>query len=293
MDGQPHYLPDKGPTQSTRGQPEKPEGPIACGTPILRWAGSKRLLLPKLLEMAPRSFGRYIEPFCGSACFFLALNPRTSLLADLNHHLIATYRQIRRDPSAVSREMSGWRSSKKRYLALRASSPKRNTPQAAARFLYLNRFSFNGVYRENQNGRFNVPYGYGYRSGKLPKASSLQHFAKRLKTTALICSDFEHIVDRAKKSDFIYLDPPYHYGSSRNRGEYGKGAFTQDDFDRFVRAVKRASNRGAKILISYNKAHALQKKLKGWHLSYAPVRRSVSGFAKTRNQVREYLLRNY
>ena len=171
--------------------------------------------------------------------------------------------------------------------------PQTKHPAGGARFLYLNRFSFNGVYRENQNGRFNVPYGYGYRSGKLPKASSLQQFAERLKTTALICSDFEHIVDRAKKSDFIYLDPPYHYGSSRNRGEYGKGAFTQDDFDRFVRAVKRASNRGAKILISYNKAHALQKKLKGWHLYYAPVRRSVSGFAKTRNQVREYLLRNY
>ena len=131
--------------------------------PILRWAGSKRLLVPKLLSLAPKHFERYIEPFCGSACFFIALAPKKAILADLNPHLISTYSAIKDNPRKVSDHLKRWQVCKKQYLNLRKTAPTQRL-LSAGRFLYLNRLSFNGVYRENRKGEFNVPFG-GRRNG--------------------------------------------------------------------------------------------------------------------------------
>lgn len=259
--------------------------------PILRWAGSKRLMLPKLLSLAPTNYQRYIEPFCGSACYFLALKPKRAILADLNHQLISTYAEIKARPINVAQSMKDWTGTKEEYLYAR-SHPVLDPIASAGRFLFLNRYSFNGVYRENRKGEFNVPFG-GQRNGQLPTVQSLEAFASALSGAQLVCSDFENIINRAKAGDFLYLDPPYHYGTSRNRGEYGYGAFSSDDLGRFIEAVNRASQRGAQILISYNKAHALQRELQGWKLAYCTVRRSVAGFSASRHSIREYLLRNY
>jgi DNA adenine methylase len=260
-------------------------------SPVLRWAGSKRLLLPKLLQLAPVHFETYIEPFCGSACFFLALAPDSAVLSDLNPQLIATYSAIKDNSRIVAEHLGQWSTSKRQYLRLRSHVPSHRL-LAASRFVYLNRLSFNGVYRENLKGEFNVPYG-GTRNGTMPDRSALASFSKALKGAKLLCSDFERIVDRACAGDFVYLDPPYHYGNARNRGEYGVGAFSHDDIDRLINAVHRADKRGVSILLSYNKAHMLARRLKGWSLSYAETRRSVAGFANNRKTVREYFLRNY
>jgi DNA adenine methylase len=247
--------------------------------------------LPKLLALAPVEFKTYVEPFCGSACLFLALAPKSAVLSDLNPQLISTYSAIKDNPRSVSQYLARWSKSKRQYLELRSqSAPHRLL--AASRFLYLNRLSFNGVYRENLKGEFNVPYG-GKRNGTMPDRSALNSFSAALRSTKLMCSDFERVVDRAQKGDFVYLDPPYHYGSSRNRGEYGVGAFSHDDIDRLIQAVRRADKRGVAVLLSYNRAHMLARRLKGWSLSYAETRRSVAGFAKSRTTVREYFLRNY
>lgn len=259
--------------------------------PILRWAGSKRLLIPKLRELTPPLFNRYVEPFCGSACYFLALEPQRAILSDINPDLIATYRAIKSSPGEVAEAVSKWSKTKKEYLRIRLSRPDSQIA-AAARFVYLNRLAFNGVYRENQQGQFNVPFG-GHRNGHMPTKSELAAFSATLSKARLSCSDFEDIVDETEEGDFLYLDPPYHYGTGRNRGEYGCGAFSSSDLNRFLAASVRAAERGVLILISYNKAHKLGKVLQGWTLSYCNARRSVAGFAKLRHSVREYLLRNY
>jgi DNA adenine methylase len=261
--------------------------------PVLRWAGSKRQILPKLTGLAPEIKGRYIEPFCGSACLFLALRPNSAVLGDVNPHLIATYTALRDDPDAVSAILARWQpADKETYLSLRADFGRGDEAQQAARFLYLNRYCFNGVYRENLRGQFNVPYG-GYRTGLMPSLDELRAFSARLQCTELYCGDFVGAIEDATADDFIYLDPPYHYGGARNRGEYGWNAFADEDVDRLVDAIAAASDRGARILVSYNRAHVLQKALPGWILTYAPVRRSVAGFANGRRSVREYQLRNY
>jgi DNA adenine methylase len=259
--------------------------------PILRWAGSKRLLVPKLLSLAPVSFDRYIEPFCGSACLFLALRPRKAILSDLNPHVISMYKEVRERPDDVARATMQWRPNKTTFLKVR-SNPEKGSLLAAARLLYLNRYSFNGVYRENRQGLFNVPFAR-QRNGKVAGPSDLKAFSNALRNTRLLCADFEAVVEKAREGDFLYLDPPYHYGKTRNRGEYGYGAFSEGDLERFIRAVASASDRGAKILISYNRAHQLRKQLPGWRLSHCETRRSIAGFSNSRHSVREYLLRNY
>jgi DNA adenine methylase len=260
--------------------------------PILRWAGSKRLLLPKLLSLAPREYRRYIEPFCGSACLFLALNPPKSILADVNPHLISTYEQVKLRPIDVAEVMASWSATRKEYLRVRGASMT-TAVEKAGRFLYLNRYSFNGVYRENLKGQFNVPFGGARKNGQLASVTELIAFSRALAHTRLVCSDFEDIIAQAKAGDFLYLDPPYHYGTARNRGEYGYGAFSSADVDRFVSSVAAANKRGAQILISYNRAHQLKKALKGWSLAHCSTRRSIAGFTQSRRVVREYLLRNY
>lgn len=260
--------------------------------PVLRWAGSKRQIVPKLTSLAPDFSGRYIEPFCGSACLFLALNPSQALLGDVNSHLVSAYTALRDAPEGVAVNLAQWRADKETYLRLRSLPMSSDPAFNAARFLYLNRYCFNGVYRENQQGQFNVPYG-GYRTGSLPDLAELLLFSARLQNTELYCGDFAEAVRGANAEDFIYLDPPYYYGTVRNRGEYGWNAFADSDVERLIAEVRLAHDRGVRILISYNQAHNLRKVLPGWHLTYAPVRRSVAGFSKSRKSVREYQLRNY
>lgn len=260
--------------------------------PVLRWAGSKRQILPKLTGLAPKVSGRYIEPFCGSACLFLALNPSHAVLGDVNPHLVSAYRAVKEAPDAVASLLSNWEANKETYLRLRAMPSGADAAFDAAKFLYLNRYCFNGVYRENRQGQFNVPYG-GYRTGQLPGVNELRRFSGRLQNVELYCGDFAQAVQSAGRSDFVYLDPPYYYGSVRNRGEYGWNAFSDVDVERLIEEVRAAEKRGANILISYNQAHTLRKALPGWYLTYAPVRRSVAGFSKGRKSVREYQLRNY
>ncbi|APD12263.1 DNA adenine methylase [Pandoraea sputorum] len=265
---------------------------VATVKPVLRWAGSKRQILPKLTGLAPQIPGRYIEPFCGSACLFLALNPSRALLGDVNAHLVAAYKALQRTPEMVASILADWDVDKETYLHLRALPTGTSAAFDAAKFLYLNRYCFNGVYRENRQGQFNVPFG-GYRTGSLPGLVELRQFSARLQNAELYCGDFAKAVRSAKSNDFIYLDPPYHYGSVRNRGEYGWNAFSDTDVERLIEEVRSADERGVRILISYNQAHSLRKALPGWHLTYAPVRRSVAGFSKGRKSVREYQLRNY
>ena len=170
--------------------------------PVLRWAGSKRQILPKLTSLVPVFSGRYIEPFCGSACLFLALNPPRALLGDINRNLVATYSVLQETPDAVASALAGWEISKEMYLHLRALPIGEDPAFDAAKFLYLNRYCFNGVYRENRQGQFNVPFG-GNRTGQLPNLGTLRDFSTRLKKAEIYCGDFTRALQEASCDDFI------------------------------------------------------------------------------------------
>ena len=185
-------------------------------SPILRWAGSKRQILPTLIANEPERYGAYLEPFAGSSCLFFALQPDRAVIGDFNTELIDAYQVIADAPRAVARALSEMPTDPDFYYELRARDvPSLSRVARASRFVYLNRFSFNGVYRTNRKGAFNVPRGR--KTGSLPTVESLVAVAKVLKNATLVCGDFENTLSYAKRGDFVYMDPPYRLDETRMR----------------------------------------------------------------------------
>lgn len=260
--------------------------------PLLRWAGSKRRLLPALVCRAPSKFNRYYEPFVGSACLFLELSPKRAVLGDMNIGLMETYRMIRSRPCQVSALLQAMPINEQYYYYIRDVAPNILTAtQRVARFIYLNRYCFNGVYRENRQGKFNVPRGV--KTGNLPNLDEIQFFRNALKAVDLRTGDFVDCIKDAGKNDFIYLDPPYAVAGARYSGEYGYGGFNSNDLDRLIESLRLADTKGTNILLSYTDSEYLQKAFPKWQIDKISVNRSVSGFSKNRGVVSEVLIRNY
>ncbi|WOB28505.1 MULTISPECIES: Dam family site-specific DNA-(adenine-N6)-methyltransferase [Xanthomonas] len=258
----------------------------------IRWAGSKRRLLPLLVNQSPKSYERYVEPFCGSMCLLAALRPTQALVGDINQGLIHFYRMVRWRPRVVAKLAHSLPNGDADYYAIRAHDTADLTAEErAARFLYLNRYCFNGVYRTNKLGNFNVPRGT--HTGSLPSEEDLVMFGRLLKDVELQCVDFEKVLNAARSGDFIYLDPPYVGRDVRDRGEYGSNAFKFDDFYRFREAVESAAVRGAKVLVSYADLPIVRESFSDWTIQGISVARNVSGFARGRMSAKELLIRNY
>lgn len=260
--------------------------------PILRWAGSKKKLLPKLVERSPRLFCSYYEPFAGSSILFLALNPARAVIADLNAQLIDTYATIRDGVDSFCDQLDVWPSDGSAYYEVRALNEHTlSRTERAARFLYLNRFCFNGVFRTNKKGQFNV--ARGSHTGDLPTRVELSNFAARLDNADLRPVDFNASLCDVAEGDFVYLDPPYAMPGKRDRGEYGPDSFRESDMDRLVALLNNLDQRGAKVLLSYADHPRLREELGGWVFDDLRVARSVAGFAEKRARVAEVLVRNY
>src|SRR5713226_799695 len=167
------------------------KSPTQDCAPFLRWAGSKRSLLPILQAFWTKKHKRYIEPFAGSACLFFAIKPPKAILGDLNPELIATYVEVKYRIGAVLKELGILEpADKKEYTRLRAIDIATLTPAArAARFIYLNRFCFNGIYRTNLLGQFNVPYS-GNRCGGFPQPEVFRQCSTRLRSARFVNGDF-------------------------------------------------------------------------------------------------------
>ncbi|PYK39401.1 MAG: DNA methyltransferase [Verrucomicrobia bacterium] len=218
--------------------------------PFLKWPGGKRWLVSRYSDLFPQKFERYIEPFLGSGAVFFYLNPQNAILADTNRELIATYRAVRDRPDVVSRWLSRYdrRHSKKFYYGVRAEFP-RSAFGRAARFIYLNRVCFNGIYRVNLRGEFNVPLG----SKERVKFSRgyLVNVAARLRRANFRTSDFESVIAEATKGDFLYVDPPYTVTHNNNGFlKYNDVLFSWEDQRRLATAVAKAARRGAFVFVS-------------------------------------------
>lgn len=262
-------------------------------TPILRWAGSKKKLLPILEAATPKKFTRYIEPFVGSAILYLQLPRNTpAILGDINPDLINMYETLRLHPRAVWNRLSKMPTEPYFYYELRDTNNQHLSDiEKAAKFLYLNRFCFNGVYRTNKDGKFNVARGKG--GLKIPEWSVIKEFVSSIKNVDLFSGDFEKILLKAKRGSFIYLDPPYANDSLRDRGEYGVGSFKEFDIERLVNAMRIADSKGAHVLLSYSNHASILTQLKDWEIKKLSVFRNVAGFSGHRRHADEVLISNY
>jgi len=242
---------DVGSGRSDGGQHAKPPLP-----PLLRWAGSKSQVVRQLAAFAPSDAKRYVEPFAGSACLFFHLGPQRALLADINGELITTYAVLVDDPLGVDVALQALGpADSKRYYEVRSLRPERlGSAARAARFLYLNRYCFNGLYRTNQLGDFNVPYG-ALRSGQLPTLEQLETYATRLADAELETADYVETCRKVVEGDFVYLDPPYAVKKEWRRGRhYTDDAFAVDDLAQLATVLGELNAIGLALGPGYSQA---------------------------------------
>ena len=262
-------------------------------SPFLRWAGSKRRLLPILQTFWTQKHKRYVEPFAGSACLFFAIKPPKAILGDLNPELIATYIEVKYRIAAVLTELKALRpEDKDEYLRLREIDITTMTPPArAARFIYLNRFCFNGIYRTNLAGKFNVPYS-GVRCGSVPSDNVFEKCSSRLRKARFVNGDFEKVLKQAEKGDLVYMDPPFAVRARRVFREYDPSTFTHEDIARLRSWMERLNAGGINFVVSYAESDEADALKKNFSYETVAVRRHIAGFAAHRAMTNELLISN-
>lgn len=273
--------------------PDITESPMQDCAPFLRWAGSKRRLLPILQTFWTPKHKRYIEPFAGSACLFFAIKPPKAVLGDLNPELIATFVEVKYRIAAVLKELKKLKPANKReYKRLRSVDISTLTPQArAARFIYLNRFCFNGIYRTNLLGQFNVPYS-GDRCGDVPKDEAFKKCSNRLRHARLVNGDFENVLKHATEGDLVYMDPPYAVRGRRIFREYDPSTFTHKDIARLRTWMEKLNKARVNFVVSYAESDEADVLRKGFSHEVVAVRRHIAGFAAHRALTNELLISN-
>lgn len=178
--------------------------------PVLKWAGGKTQMLGELMLKVPASYGRYIEPFFGGGAMFFALHPENAIIADSNPELINMYRQIASQVEDVIYYLKTYENTPDMFYSVREQDwTTLSKEEAAARTIFLNRTCFNGLYRVNMQGRFNVPYGK-YKNPKICDEDGLRVSSEVLKKSEILCGDYLLVLEHyAQPGDFIFLDPPY------------------------------------------------------------------------------------
>lgn len=271
------------------------EGPAAIAScpPFLRWAGSKRILVPTLRTYWKKRYKRYLEPFVGSACLFFALKPPRAILGDVNSDLISTYLEIKYRLGGVLDSLAALPpSSREEYNRLRALRPTDLlAADRAARFIYLNRFGFNGIYRTNLSGQFNVPYS-GKRCGSLPQPDVIGRCAKRLKIARFVNADFEKVLHHAEPGDFVYMDPPFAVRARRVFRQYDPSTFSHDDIKRLRSWMEKLTKARIDFVVSYAESDEADILKAGYNCQAVSVRRHVAGFASNRVMSNEVLISN-
>jgi DNA adenine methylase len=218
-------------------------------TPLVKWAGGKRRLLGDILPLVPTMFHRYFEPFVGGGALFFSLQPSKATLSDVNPDLMQMYSQVRDDVDSVVRSLRRLRNSEVDYYRIRSSVPR--TPVAqAARLIYLCTLSFNGIYRQNLSGEFNVPYGYKTHINPCDE-EKLKQISRDLQGTKLVVGDFEEPTKSAQKGDFIYFDPPYTVAHGNNGFiKYNAKIFSWTDQKRLACLAADLKHRGCVVVVS-------------------------------------------
>ena len=241
------------------------KGSAIQAKPILKWAGGKTQMLSDLLPKVPSSYGRYIEPFFGGGAMFFALQPKNAIIADSNPELINMYREVAANVEKVIQYLKKYENTSEMFYAVREQEwTQLPQAEAAARTIFLNRTCFNGLYRVNKQGKFNVPYGK-YTNPKICDDDGLKTASETLKKAEILCGDYLLVLEHyAQPGDFIFLDPPYlpisEYADFKR---YTKEQFYEEDHVELAKIIMRLQERGCYIILT-NSNHPLVHEL------YAP-----------------------
>lgn len=266
--------------------------------PFLKWAGGKRSLLPHLLPLVPRSIETYYEPFIGGGALFFELARlrrfRRAKLADRNDELIQCYAAIKNDFRKVVGALEKHRYDETAFYEVRDLDPTTlSDARRAARTIYLNRCGYNGLYRVNSKGKFNVPFGF-HRNPRLVQPERLQLVSEALQNADLVVGDFESVVAGAGAADFVYFDPPYvPVSATANFTGYARLGFTADDQGRLAALLRGLREARVAALLSNSDCALTRRLYRGLPLKAVQVRRAINSNAGKRGPVSELIVRSF
>ncbi len=251
--------------------------------PFLKWAGGKTQLIAQLSEHIPASFNKYIEPFIGGGSFFFYLNPSKAVIADSNQDLVVTYKAIRDQVDDVISVLEKYRNEASFFYELRALEPKfLTTPEQAARLIYLNKTCFNGLYRVNKKGQYNVPYGKN--NGEFLNKLQLKSTSRFLQNKTIIHSDYKQTLTQfAESGDFIFLDPPYYpVGKYADFKRYTKESFCHDDHYILKSEFDRLVALGCHVVLTNSDHPIILELFQNYKIKIVETRRLISSNSSTR-----------
>jgi len=265
--------------------------------PFLKWAGGKQQIVKHLLARLPGNVKErtYREPFLGGGSLFFALQPKKAVISDANEHLIHCYKWVRERPNLIAEYLRDHeqKNSEEYYYKVREFYNKAtNSAAQAARFIYLNKACFNGIFRVNMNGIYNVPYG----KRKHPAFPSIDHLgnvSKALESATLLVKSFEDALRGVNKNDFVYLDPPYPpLNSTSYFTHYTSDKFNNKDQEKLASVVKDLDRTGCLFMISNADTERIQQLYKRFRIMPLSVTRFIT-CKSTRHKVDELVITNY
>ena len=273
--------------------------------PFVKWAGGKRQLIPILNQNLPESFGTYYEPFLGGGALLFHIltdkNDQKCSISDLNSDLVLAYTTIRDRidtliTSLKNHEKNYQKDSESYYYSIRESNP-RSEIEKTSRLIFLNRTCFNGLYRVNSKGKFNVPLGK-YSNPNIVNEENIRAVSHILQSsrTAIKCRDFEAVLRDAKKGDLIYFDPPYQpVSATSNFTSYTTKDFTYDDLTRLAELCLKLDSRGCNVLLSNSDSQEVADIFakNPWKITRIAANRSINSNSKKRTGHFELLIKNY
>ena len=269
--------------------------------PFLKWAGGKRQLLGELIPCvkAAGEFGRYYEPFLGGGALFFQMVRtgrlrRNATLSDSNPNLIDAYWGVKKDVQEVIRLLLNHKSrhSKEYYYRVRANVPE-DRLKRAARIIYLNKTCYNGLYRENRKGEFNVPCGR-YKNPTICDEENLRAVSDALKRARIDTKRFARVLSAAKPGDLVYFDPPYHpVSKTASFTSYEKRGFDENSQRGLAHTFRRLDNMGVKVVLSNSMTPLVQELYSGFRIEEVMANRAVNSRADRRGKVSEALIRNF
>ncbi len=271
--------------------------------PIVKWAGGKTRLLPRILEHVPKKMRTYAEPFMGGAAVFLALAAERergerkfdhAVLADRNEDLVACYLAVRDSVEDVIYALGKYKYDEEMFYEVRGRDPsKMSKVERGARLLYLNRTCFNGLWRVNSKGTFNVPFGR-YTKPKIVDPPKLRRASELLQGVEILHEDFSSVTKRLKKGDFVYFDPPYAPASdTADFTAYAKDGFGLPDQQRLADELVRLGEASVHALLSNADTKLTRALYKGLRRETANVRRSINSDTSNRGHAAELLVMNW
>lgn len=265
--------------------------------PFLRWAGGKQHLLARMARFLPNDVRerRYFEPFAGAASMFLAVKPKIGNLSDANERLISCFTQVRDNPDLVAHYLleHARQNSERYYYEVRDRfNRSKDSPAQAARFIYLNKACFNGIFRVNQAGLFNVPYGHK-EPPALPTRADLRRASRALAGVALTIAVFAEALADADEGDFVYLDPPYPpLNGTSYFTHYTANRFDWDDHAELADLFHELSDRGCLVMMSNADLPRIRGIIAGYPIHDLDVTRFIT-CRTVKHKVREIVVTNY